>query len=145
MGQLRGDFMVGLYLSPEVPGSGGSGGSEDIVPISDDSVVASGARLGRSPSTTPSQGGSKIRSFTQQLGEAHEEKWSRTPNTTGTGAIHVKSFHCKLTGDSLKYLDEQINEWLDGHPQYEVKSVTTSIGLWTGKLKEPNLIVNVWV
>jgi len=45
----------------------------------------------------------------------------------------------------LKYLDEQINEWLDGHPEYEVKTVTTSIGLWTGKLKEPNLIVNVWV
>lgn len=88
----------------------------------------------------------KIRTFEQKLGGAkHEDSWNRTPNSTGTGAIHVKSFHCKLTGDSLDFLDQQINEWLDAHPQYEVKLVTTSIGTWTGKLKEPNLIVNVWV
>ncbi|MBO6738671.1 MAG: hypothetical protein JJ916_02310 [Phycisphaerales bacterium] len=89
---------------------------------------------------------SKIRTFEQKLGGGkHEDNWNRTPNATGTGAIHVKSFHCKLTGDSLDFLDQQINEWLDAHPQYEVKFVTTSIGTWTGKLKEPNLIVNVWV
>jgi hypothetical protein len=88
----------------------------------------------------------KIRTFEQRLGSGHHrEKWSRQPNTNGTGAIHVKSFHCKLTGDSLTFLDQQINEWLDQHPDYEVKLVTTSIGEWTGKLKEPNLIVNVWV
>lgn len=95
----------------------------------------------------PSQGGTpKIRTFEQRLGAGrHEDKWSRTPNVTGAGAIHVKSFHCRLTGDSLEFLDQQINEWLDAHPQYEVKLVTTSVGLWSGKLKEPNLIVNVWV
>jgi len=88
----------------------------------------------------------KIRTFQQKLGGAkHEDSWNRTPNITGTGAIHVKSFHCKLTGDSLNFIDQQINEWLDAHPQYEVKLVTTAIGTWTGKLKEPNLIVNVWV
>lgn len=88
----------------------------------------------------------KIRTFEQKLRSGrHEDSWNRTPNSTGTGAIHVKSFHCKLTGDSLDFLDQQINEWLDAHPQYEVKMVTTSIGTWTGKLKEPNLIVNVWV
>ncbi len=89
---------------------------------------------------------SKIRTFEQKLSSGkHEDTWNRTPNVTGTGAIHVKSFHCKLTGDSLDFLDQQINEWLDAHPQYEVKLVTTAIGTWTGKLKEPNLIVNVWV
>lgn len=89
---------------------------------------------------------SKIRTFQQKLGGGkHEDNWNRTPNVTGTGAIHVKSFHCKLTGDSLDFLDQQINEWLDAHPQYEVKFVTTGIGTWTAKLKEPHLIVNVWV
>jgi len=98
------------------------------------------------PSPTPQEPGkSKIRVFEQKLGARHEDQWARTPNVTGSGAIHVKSFHCKLTGDSLSFLDEQINEWLDEHPQYEVKMVTTSVGEWTGKLKEPNLIVNVWV
>lgn len=91
-------------------------------------------------------GPAKIRTFEQKLGASlHEDKWNRTPNITGAGAIHMKSFHCRLTGDSLEFLDQQINEWLDAHPQYEVKMVTTSVGMWSGKLKEPNLIVNVWV
>lgn len=96
--------------------------------------------------SAPVESKPKIRTFEQKLGGGkHEDSWNRTPNVTGTGAIHVKSFHCKLTGDSLDFLDQQINEWLDAHPQYEVKFVTTAIGTWTAKLKEPNLIVNVWV
>ena len=90
----------------------------------------------------------KIRAFEQKLSQGHgEEHWKRAPTPTGTnrGACHVRSFHCKLTGDSLEFLDNQINDWLDAHPEYEVKMVTTSVGEWTGKLKEPALIVNVWV
>ena len=75
----------------------------------------------------------------------HEEEWIRTPNTTGTGAIHVKTFHCKLTDDALRYMDQCVNEWLDAHPQYEVKFVTSTIGTLTGKLKEPNLVCQIWV
>lgn len=91
-------------------------------------------------------GASKIQVFEQRMGaKRHEDKWSRSPNATGTGAIHCKSFHCKLVGDSLEFLDQQINEWLDAHPQYEVKFVTSSIGEWTGKQREPNLIIQVWV
>ncbi|USN97884.1 MAG: hypothetical protein H6810_06715 [Phycisphaeraceae bacterium] len=98
------------------------------------------------PQPLTGQAGRKIRTFEQRLGRGgHEGKWKRQPNVTGTGAIHVKSFHSKLTGDSLEFLDSQINEWLDEHPEYEVKMVTTSIGEWTGKLKEPALIINVWV
>ncbi|MDX2016375.1 MAG: hypothetical protein SFY95_01890 [Planctomycetota bacterium] len=92
--------------------------------------------------------GTKIVLNEQRLGAnvgRHEDAWKRKPNTTGTGAIHVKSFHCKLNSESLDYLDRQINEWLDAHPQYEVKFVTTSIGEWQGKIKEPNLIMQVWV
>lgn len=94
------------------------------------------------------QPGHKIRAFEQKLNQGHgEEHWKRAPAPTGTnrGAVHVRSFHCKLTGDSLEFLDNQINDWLDAHPHYEVKMVTTSVGEWTGKLKEPALIVNVWV
>jgi len=75
----------------------------------------------------------------------HEEKWSRTPNTTGSGAIHVRTFHAKITEDALTYLDQVVNEWLDKHPQYEVKFVSTTVGIMSGKLKEPALILQVWV
>jgi len=96
----------------------------------------------------PDEAAPKIRAMDQRLaggGARHEENWKRSPNVTGTGAIHCKSFHCKLTGDSLENLDRQINEWLDAHPQYEVKFVTATVGEWLGKLKEPNLILQVWV
>ncbi len=85
----------------------------------------------------------KIRSLESK--KRHEEEWSRTPNTTGVGAIHVRTFHCKLTNDSISFMDQTINEWLDAHPQYEVKFVTSSVGVLTGKLKEPHLICQVWV
>jgi len=98
------------------------------------------------PGPVPEPPRQKIRVFEQKLGGGHQDKgWKRPTNVTGVGAVHVKSFHCKLTGDSLDFLDRQINEWLDEHPEYEVKLVTTTVGEWTGKLKEPALIVNVWV
>jgi hypothetical protein len=98
------------------------------------------------PKSTAAPSKPKIQAFAQQLtGKRHEDQWQRTPNVTGTGAIHLRSFHCKLNSGSLEMLDQQINEWLDEHPQYEVKFVTTSIGDWTGKTREPNLVVQVWV
>jgi len=87
--------------------------------------------------------GSKITAFGKD--KRHEESWTRTPNTTGQGAIHVKTFHCKLTDEALTYMDQLINEWLDAHPQYEVKFCLSTIGTFTGKLKEPALICQVWV
>ena len=93
--------------------------------------------------TGPMGSGSKITSFGKE--KRHEETWSRTPNTTGTGAIHVKTFHCKLTEDAIAYMDQMVNDWLDAHPQYEVKFVTSTIGTMTGKLKEPALFCQVWV
>lgn len=74
-----------------------------------------------------------------------ESRWQRKPAATGSGACHVKSFHCKLASESMEMLDQQINEWLDAHPDYEVKLVTTTVGEWQGKTKEPSLIVQVWV
>lgn len=89
----------------------------------------------------------KIQAFEQKLGgRKHEDTWNRTPNATGTGAIHAKTFHCKMNDDAISFLDQQVNEWLDAHPQYEVKIVTSNIGEWTGKLgKESHLVVTVWV
>lgn len=85
----------------------------------------------------------KIRAISDR--RRHEDLWSRTPNTTGQGAIHVRTFSAKLTEDALKYMDQSINEWLDAHPQYEVKFSAATVGILTGKLKEPYLICQVWV
>ena len=85
----------------------------------------------------------KITAFGKE--EHHEAAWNRTPNVTGKGAIHVKTFHAKITADALIYMDEQINDWLDSHPEFEVKFSTTTVGILSGKLKEPALMCQVWV
>lgn len=134
-------------------GSGGSlgGGSPTIRPL--------GQGLGTAPKPAAAPASSavareippeppppKIQAFEQKMGvRKHEDKWTRSPNVTGHGAIHCKSFHCKLSDDSLTYMDQQINEWLDAHPQYEVKFVTTAVGEWIGKIREPQMVVQVWV
>lgn len=112
----------------------------------DSQLGGGGGGLGATGISPPGEAKPQIRAMEQGLGGArHAENWKRKPNVTGTGAIHCRTFHCKLTGDSLENLDRQINEWLDQHPEYEVKFVTSTVGEWTGKLKEPNMILQVWV
>lgn len=113
--------------SPE--GLGGAGG---------------GGGLGSNKQDPPPQ---KIQAFESKMGvKRHEDAWSRSPNATKTGAIHVRTFHCKMSDDALGFLDQQINEWLDGHPQYEVKFSTVTVGDFQGKMgREVHMIVQVWV
>jgi hypothetical protein len=85
----------------------------------------------------------KITAFGKE--EHQEAVWNRIPNVTGRGAIHVKTFHAKITADALVYMDGQINDWLDSHPEYEVKFVSSTVGILSGKLKEPALLCQVWV
>lgn len=86
----------------------------------------------------------KIKSFDQK--QRHEDTWARTPNTTGEGAIHVRTFFSRLSEDSFGYMDQSVNEWLDEHPQYEVKFVNSSIGTMRGKTgPQEVLICQVWV
>lgn len=86
----------------------------------------------------------KIRS-TEHDRRHHHENWNRKPNVTGQGAIHVKTFVAKLRLDAVRHLDEQVNTWLDAHPEYEVKFVTSSVGDLVGKNTEPALFLTVWV
>ncbi len=111
-----------------------------------------GGGIGGGTTTGPVRldpGSPKIQAFTNTglaTAKKHEENWKRSPNATGTGAIHVRTFHCKLSDDAITFIDQQVNEWLDAHPQYEVKFATSNIGEWSGKLgKEPHLVVQVWV
>lgn len=113
------------------------------LPVVDGGGIAPAGQDGGSGESEVSEGKPKIRAF--GVRKRHEDEWARTPNATGTGAIHVRSFHCKLTDDALFAMDRRINEWLDAHPQYEVKFVNSSIGTMTGKIKEPHLICQIWV
>ncbi len=73
---------------------------------------------------------------------AHDYK--RPINMNKNGAVRMRTFHCRLSEQGVEYLDQTINDWLEQHPEIEVKFTTSSVGMWDGKLKEPTLILNVW-
>lgn len=133
----------GVPISPG--GGGGTGSSTSGGPklpnaISPAPAAAAGA------ATPAGDAKPRIHGFSTAMGvKKHAENWKRKTNLTGTGATHMRTFHCKLNSESVEYMDQQINEWLDNHPDYEVKMVTTAIGEWTGKIKEPAMVVTVWV
>jgi len=92
-------------------------------------------------SAAPTQ--SKIKAFSSAVGHA-AHAWKRQPTVTGHGAIRVRSFHGRLSDEGMEFMDNKINEWIDEHPDVEVKLVTTTIGTYEGKIREPALVVNVW-
>lgn len=60
--------------------------------------------------------------------------------------MRVQSFIGKVSSESLRIMDEQINQWLEKH-QVEPKMVTTSFGCECHRLhegKEPVLVTCVW-
>ncbi len=88
-------------------------------------------------------GESKIRTFGPMSKKL--ARWKRAPKKTGSGATHVKTFVAKLRMDAIDHLDEQINQWLDENPDYEVKFVSQSVGPLKGKTIEEALFLCVWV
>jgi hypothetical protein len=93
-------------------------------------------------------GETKIRPMHGPLGSdglPRNQQWKRQPFSNGTGAMRVRSFHGRLSDQGMEYLDNAINEWLEAHPEVEVKFVTSSSGMFETKLmREPCLILNVW-
>jgi len=117
---------------------------DELEVIEEDDELAPLVVEGLESNVPPSQqASSKIMQFAQRV--AHEDHWNRKPNLTGQGAIHVKTFVAKLRLDAVEHLDEQVNEWLDAHPEYEVKFVTTTVGQLVGKTTEDALFMSVWV
>jgi len=78
------------------------------------------------------------------IGAGPATQFKRKTHTTGTGACRVRSFHGRLSDEGLAFMDGKINEWLDAHPEIEIKTVTTTVGMYDGKIKEEALVVNIW-
>ena len=90
------------------------------------------------------ENGKKIRALGVAEARHAQDRFQRTPANTGRGACRVRSFHGKLSDQGLGFIDDAINEWLDKHPEIEIKFVTSTIGTFEGKIREPALILNLW-
>lgn len=87
---------------------------------------------------------SKIKAFMGAGPTGASHAYKRQPTVTGHGAVRVRSFHGRLSDEGMQFMDDKINEWIDLHPDIEIKFVTTQIGQFEGKIREPALIVNIW-
>jgi hypothetical protein len=114
---------------PRLPGlgSGGSGGTG--------AAAAPAAGLSTASKIKFAAGGDK-HTYT---------KFKRQTHVTGNGPCRVRTFHGRLSDDGLAYTDDKINEWLDNHPEIEVKFVNCFTGPLEGKVTgEQGLIVVIW-
>ncbi len=120
----------------------------DAIPIDSESESTAGdegIELAGGDDDEPT-GSREIRTFgSTKKKDDDDSKYKRQLNTTGTGSIRAKTFVAKLRLDAIDHLDHQINDWLDAHPTYEVKYVTTVVGELTGKIKEPALFMTVFI
>lgn len=86
---------------------------------------------------------SKIRALGPEFHQK-QHNWKRQPHSSGAGAIRVKSFHGKYSDQGLEHMDDVINVWIDAHPEVEIKFVTSTVGVFEGKIREPALVLNLW-
>lgn len=72
-------------------------------------------------------------------------RFKRDVSPMDHGATRVRTFHGRLSDDGLAYTDDKINEWLDNHPEVQVKHVNCFTGPLEGKVTgEQGLIVVIW-
>lgn len=116
----------------------------NAIPIPDDDNAAIDLEEAPARAATSVVASSKIRTFDNSLAIA-EHRWRRSTHKDGSGAVRMKTFVAKLRPEAIEHMDEQINQWLDTHGDYEVKLVTSSIGTLTGKNAEEAMFVTVWV
>lgn len=88
-----------------------------------------------------------IRSFVKtSLAQAdRHENFQRALNPSSGLATRCRTFHAKLTDAALSYMDNQINEWVEAHPDVHIKFATATIGMVEAKQhQEPNIILSVF-
>lgn len=120
-----------------LPSPAGEGDADDLEPIS----------LADELEPTEAPGRSAIQLPSGTMGPGFEERptgFTRPLNPAGAGATRCRTFHSKLSNEAVAHLDYQINDWLDQNPDIEIKFSTSTVGIWTGKHAEPNLIISVF-
>jgi len=126
------------------PGHGGPGPGQFGQPAMPPRPTTPGDQtiaLDDGPAPVPTA--SKIKAFGVDA-ERRREDWKRKTHTGGQHSCRVRSFHGKYSDQGLAHMDDIINDWLDHHPEVEVKFVTSTVGVFEGKIREPALVLNIW-
>jgi len=114
--------------------------ANDFVPIELDKEDSSSTDLDMSSSRIRMTVDSK----SKKAGARSDANYRRPVQSTGLGATRCRTFHCRISEGAVDFMNEQINEWIDGQSEVTIKFATSVIGMFEGKHTEPNLIVTVF-
>lgn len=112
------------------------------------SAVAPGAK----PASQPAPKSAAVSKPQPAAAKPASPKPAPTPVSAPSGPISeaddrirgVKTFFTKLHPGAIVFLDEQVQNWLDEHPEVSIKRTNITVGEVQSKKTEPNLIVMVW-
>lgn len=77
--------------------------------------------------------------------ETDEQKFTRPLKKSASGATRCRLFHSKLAQNALAVMERQINEWIDGDEDIDIKHVGHVVGnIQTKTSTEENIFVMVW-
>ncbi|UCD29242.1 MAG: hypothetical protein JSV03_01810 [Planctomycetota bacterium] len=75
---------------------------------------------------------------------AEAQNFRRPLNQTGQGATRIRTFYAKFTEGAIRHMEQQVNAWLDSHPEIEVKFATTTLGKSEERHSETCLIMTIF-
>lgn len=122
------------------------GGAADVLPtVEEDGDEAPLAMMDDLEDQNPLEG-SQIRQFGTGLGLQGQmrEDFQRPLLKDSRNATRCRTFHAKLTDAAIAHLNESINDWVDEHPDIEIKFAMSNIGVVEGKHQDQHLIVTVF-
>ena len=128
-----GNKLSGIAPPPRMTMSGdphSGDGSSDPIGLATDGEIGGGE--------------AKIKTTSSNSNSVRKDNYKRNLVTSGHGSCRIRSFHGRLSQQGLEYMDNQINDWLDNNTEVEVKFVTSTVGVFEGKMREPAIIMNVW-
>jgi len=97
---------------------------------------------------TKTEAASKIHGATKATlgvsGVWNDARFQRQLDPQSPGATRCRTFHSKLSAAAIEFMNNQINDWLDGNPDLFIKHATSCIGPFEGKHTEQNLIITIF-
>jgi hypothetical protein len=140
---LGGKLLCGFCL--EARRGSGSAPAEDLLgaemSLSEEAHAPAAASRGGIDPKTGRPRGPQI----QLSGVVHKEPtYKRSLMTESPHATRCKTFHCKMSDAPIVHLNEQINEWVDAHPDVVIKFATQTVGVVEGKHNDPHLLITIF-
>ena len=83
-------------------------------------------------------------SFDKGTATLTEYQFKRPLIKKGTSASRVRIFTCRLSEGAVRYMQEQMNNWLDENPDIEIKFASSTVGVVESKTHDPHLIITTW-